>query len=104
MLSLWFQKGSVSLIINSPQAKHSIKPRQPNNKNHVLAVTPHLIHKTEPISTTGSSSHVCLDNLSLFFPRNEILSNASLECQPHKNRRTRDCLYSTNAQGGKKTL
>lgn len=98
LFSLWFQKGSVSSITNSLQAKQSNKP---SNKNHVLAVTPNLSHSTEPISTAGWSSDICLDNLSFSFPR-KLLSNASFKCQPCKNRRMRDCLYLTDAQGEKK--
>lgn len=37
-----------------------------------------------------------------FFPPRKLLSSASLECQPCKNRRTRDCLCSTVTQGEKK--
>lgn len=92
---------SVSSTTNSLQAKQSIKPRQPSNKNHVLAVTPNLSHSTEPISTAGRSSDVCPDNIPIFFPR-KFLSDASLECWPCKKRRMRDCLYSTDAQGEKK--
>lgn len=92
---------SVSSITNSLQAKQSIKPRQTSNKNHVLAVTHNLSHSTEPSSTAGMSSDVCLDNIPIFFAQKTSLQCISQMLAMQKTKNERLLIFNRCTRGKK---